>query len=57
MFGGLSEFAASLFDDLMCMRKKVETEKVEANLQDGVLSLRISKREGRRPRKIEVRIG
>lgn len=57
MFGGLSEFAASLFDDLMCMQKKVETEKVEANLQDGVLSLRISKREGRRPRKIEVRIG
>ncbi len=57
MFGGLSEFAASLFDDLMRMQKNLESEKVAANLQDGVLSLRISKQEGRKLRKIEVRIG
>ena len=57
MFGGLSEFAASLFDDLMRMQKNLESEKVAANLQDGVLSLRISKQEGCKLRKIEVRIG
>lgn len=36
---------------------ELETDRVEANLKDGVLTLRIPKRAEFRPRKIEVRAG
>jgi len=36
---------------------ELETDKIEANLKDGVLTVRIPKRAEFRPRKIEVRVG
>lgn len=36
---------------------ELETERIEANLKDGVLTIRIPKRSEYRPRKIEVRAG
>ena len=36
---------------------ELETERIEANLKDGVLTVRIPKRAEFRPRKIEVRAG
>jgi HSP20 family molecular chaperone IbpA len=36
---------------------ELETDKIEANLKDGVLTVRIPKRAELRPRKIEVRAG
>jgi HSP20 family protein len=36
---------------------ELETDRIEASLKDGVLSLRIPKRAEYRPRKIEVRAG
>src|SRR5689334_15584849 len=36
---------------------ELETERIEANLKDGLLTLRIPKRAELRPRKIEVRAG
>ena len=36
---------------------ELETEAIDANLKDGVLTIRIPKRAEYRPRKIEVRTG
>jgi HSP20 family molecular chaperone IbpA len=36
---------------------ELDTERIEANLKDGVLTLRIPKRSEFRPRKIDVRVG
>jgi len=36
---------------------ELETDKIEANLKDGVLTVRIPKRAEFRPRKVEVRTG
>jgi HSP20 family protein len=35
----------------------VDTTQIEANLQDGVLTLRIPRSENARPRRIEVKVG
>ena len=39
------------------LSSELEPERIEANLKDGVLTLRIPKRAEYRPRKIEVRAG
>lgn len=39
------------------LSSELETDRIEANLKDGVLTLRIPKRPEYRPRKIEVRTG
>ncbi len=39
------------------LSSELETDRIEANLKDGVLTLRIPKRPVYRPRKIEVRTG
>jgi HSP20 family molecular chaperone IbpA len=36
---------------------ELETDRIEANLKDGLLTLRIPKRAEHKPRKIEVRTG
>lgn len=40
---------------VLSLSSELETDKVEANLKDGVLTLRIPKRPEIRPRRIEVR--
>jgi HSP20 family molecular chaperone IbpA len=39
------------------LSSELETDGIDANLKDGVLTLRIPKREEHKPRKIEVRTG
>ena len=39
------------------LSRELDTERVEASLKDGVLTLRIPKREEHRPRRIEVHTG
>jgi HSP20 family molecular chaperone IbpA len=39
------------------LSRELDTERVEAGLKDGVLTLRIPKREEHRPRRIEVQTG
>ena len=38
------------------LSNELETEKIDASLKDGVLTLRIPKHPDQRPRKIEVRV-
>lgn len=42
---------SSMISDL---HREMDSERFEVNLKDGVLNLRISKREGRKQRKIQV---
>lgn len=61
----LSENAEALYADLrsslyrrsFALSRELETGKIEANLKDGVLTVRIPKRAELRPKKIEVKIG
>jgi HSP20 family molecular chaperone IbpA len=39
------------------LSSELETDKIDANLKDGVLTLRIPKRAEVRPRRLEVRAG
>jgi HSP20 family molecular chaperone IbpA len=39
------------------LSRELDSDKVDATLKDGVLTLRIPKREQYQPRKIEVRVG
>jgi HSP20 family protein len=39
------------------LSRELDTERIEANLKDGVLTLHIPKREEHRPRRIEVQTG
>jgi len=39
------------------LSRELDTERIEAGLKDGVLTLRIPKREEHRPRRIEVQTG
>ena len=38
------------------LSRELDTDKIDANLRDGVLTLRIPKREEHKPRKIEVQV-
>lgn len=61
----LPETAEALYADIRSTRfsrtftlsNELETDKIEARLQDGVLRLRIPKHPEQRPRRIEVRAG
>jgi len=61
----LADYAEALYADVrssvyrrsFALSGELETEKIEANLKDGVLTVRIPKRAELRPKKIEVKVG
>ncbi|HEX6320077.1 MAG TPA: Hsp20/alpha crystallin family protein, partial [Burkholderiales bacterium] len=50
-----ADVRATRYQRTFALSPELETDNVEANLKDGVLTLRIPKRPEIRPRKIEVR--
>ncbi len=52
-----ADVRASTYRRTFALSGELETDKIEANLKDGVLTVRIPKRRELRPRKIEVRAG
>ena len=52
-----AEFRATRYQRSFSLSSELDGEKVEARLKDGVLSMRIPKREAYQPRKIEIRAG
>ncbi|MCZ7566376.1 MAG: Hsp20/alpha crystallin family protein [Burkholderiales bacterium] len=50
-----AEVRSTSFRRSFALSSELEPEKIEANLQDGVLTLRVPRRAELRPRKIEVR--
>ncbi len=51
-----AEVRANRYERSFTLSSEMDTEKVEANLNNGVLTLRIPKREEHKPRKIEVKV-
>ncbi len=51
-----AEVRSSLYRRIFALSGELETGKIEASLQDGVLTVRIPKRAELRPRKIEVQV-
>ena len=52
-----ADVRSSLYRRSFALSSELETEKIEANLKDGVLTVRIPKRAALRPRKIDVKVG
>ena len=52
-----AEIAAPSYFRAFTLSPDFDTTKIEANLQDGVLTLRIPRSEKARPRRIEVKLG
>ena len=52
-----ADVRSTLFRRSFVLSDELETDKTEANLKDGVLTVRIPKRAELRPRRIEVRAG
>ena len=52
-----AEILASSYRRSFTLSRELDTSKIEANLKDGVLKLRIPKAEEARPRKIEIKVG
>lgn len=52
-----ADVRATQYQRTFSLSGEMDAEKVEATLKDGVLTLRIPKREEHKPRKIEVRVG
>ncbi|WP_456405278.1 Hsp20/alpha crystallin family protein [Thiolapillus sp.] len=52
-----ADIRANHYQRSFTLSSEMDTEKIEANLKNGVLSLRIPKREEHKPRKIEVQVG
>ncbi len=50
-----ADVRSSLYHRTFALSSELETEKIEANLSDGVLTVRIPKRAELRPRRIEVK--
>lgn len=50
-----ADVRSSTYRRTFALSSELETDKIEANLKDGVLTVRIPKRRERRPRRIEVR--
>jgi len=51
------DIRSTLYERGFALSGEMDTEKIEAGLRDGVLSLRIPKRVELQPRKIKVRVG
>ena len=52
-----AEVLASSYRRSFTLSRELDASKIEANLKDGVLKLRIPKAEEARPRKIEIKVG
>jgi HSP20 family protein len=52
-----AEILASSYRRSFILSRELDASKIEANLKDGVLKLRIPKAEEARPRKIEIKVG
>ena len=52
-----AEVLASSYRRSFTLSRELDASKIEANLKDGVLTLRIPKAEEARPRKIEIKVG
>ncbi len=52
-----AEVRATHYQRSFTLSPEMDVDKVEANLKNGVLTLRIPKREEHKPRKIEVKVG
>ncbi len=52
-----ADVRATHYQRSFTLGSEMDTEKVEASLKHGVLTLRIPKREEHKPKKIEVRVG
>jgi HSP20 family molecular chaperone IbpA len=52
-----AEVHATLYRRSFTLSSELETGKIDANLKDGVLTVRIPKRAELRPRKIDIRVG
>jgi len=52
-----AEILASSYRRSFTLSRELDASKIEANLKDGVLRLRIPKAEEARPRKIEIKVG
>ena len=57
MYESILNFPASLFGEFDRLRRELDTSRIEANLKDGVLNLRIPKQEHAQPRRIQVQVG
>ena len=52
-----AEMPASSYRRSFTLSRELDASKIEANLKDGVLKLRIPKAEEAKPRRIEVKVG
>ena len=52
-----AEMPASSYRRSFTLSRELDASKIEANLKDGVLKLRIPKAEEARPRRIEIKAG
>lgn len=52
-----ADVRSTLYRRNFSLSSELDGEKIEAGLKDGVLTLRIPKREAHKPRRIEVQIG
>ena len=52
-----AEILASSYRRSFTLSRELDASKIEANLKDGVVRLRIPKAEEARPRKIEIKVG
>ena len=52
-----AEVSVPLFRRTFTLSRELDMSKIEANLKDGVLTLRIPKREHAQPRRIQVAVG
>jgi HSP20 family molecular chaperone IbpA len=52
-----ADIRSTRYQRTFTLSRELDTERIEAGLKDGVLTLKIPKREEHRPRRIEVQTG
>ena len=52
-----ADVRANRYQQSFSLSRELDTDNIDANLKDGILTLRIPKREEHKPRKIEVHTG